>query len=331
MLAQGNYSYERIGYLLADLAGREAISVHLPEDRPGSLRALLHVFERHGISLSSIHSSRTPEGDVHFRIGFDADVDAAVLARAAEEIDASGLGRVGMSVAERSRFVVDAVLTGKTVPFTRAGSVSAIAKTPVPGPQRVTRLGIADDEQGDLRVHGGPDKAIHHYPRDHYRAWNADIGLHPLLEQPGAFGENISTTGMLEHTVCLGDRYRMGTALVEVSQSRQPCWKLSDRFAIPDMARRVQDTGRTGWYYRVIEEGYVQQGDTLVLADRPHAAWPLSRLIDLLYQRAIDPGILHDVLELPLVPSWRVLFQRRLERGAVEDWSKRLTGVATDG
>ena len=94
MLAQGNYSYERIGYLLADLAGREAISVHLPEDRPGSLRALLHVFERHGISLSSIHSSRTPEGDVHFRIGFDADVDAAVLARAAEEIDASGLGRV---------------------------------------------------------------------------------------------------------------------------------------------------------------------------------------------------------------------------------------------
>ena len=215
-----------------------------------------------------------------------------------------------MSVAERSRFVVDAVLTGKKVPFTRAGSVSAIAKTPVPGPQRVTRLGIADDEQGDLRVHGGPDKAIHHYPRDHYRAWNADIGLHPLLEQPGAFGENITTTGMLEHTVCLGDRYRMGTALVEVSQSRQPCWKLSDRFAIPDMARRVQDTGRTGWYYRVIKEGYVQQGDTLVLADRPHAAWPLSRLINLLYQRAIDPGVLHDVLALPLVPSWHLLFQR---------------------
>ncbi len=233
-----------------------------------------------------------------------------------------------MSVAERSRFVVDAVLTGKKVPFTRAGSVSAIAKTPVPGPQRVTRLGIADDEQGDLRVHGGPDKAIHHYPRDHYRAWSADIGLHPLLEQPGAFGENSTTTGMLEHTVCLGDRYRMGTALVEVSQSRQPCWKLSDRFAIPDMARRVQDTGRTGWYYRVIEEGYVQQGDTLVLADRPHAAWPLSRLINLLYQRAIDPGVLHDVLALPLVPSWHLLFQRRLERGAVEDWAKRLTGIA---
>ncbi|SDQ64919.1 prephenate dehydrogenase [Pseudoxanthomonas sp. CF385] len=94
MLADGNYSYERIGYLLADLAGRQALSVHLPEDRPGSLRALLHVFERHGVSLSSIHSSRTPDGEVHFRIGFDADVDAQALASAAREIDASGLGRV---------------------------------------------------------------------------------------------------------------------------------------------------------------------------------------------------------------------------------------------
>jgi len=94
MLAEGNYSYERIGYLLADLTGRDALSVHLPEDRPGSLRALLHVFERHGVSLSSIHSSRTQDGEVHFRIGFDANVDAGALARAATEIDASGLGKV---------------------------------------------------------------------------------------------------------------------------------------------------------------------------------------------------------------------------------------------
>lgn len=94
VLADGNYSYERLGYLLADLAGARAMSVHLPEDRPGSLRALLHVFERHGISLSSIHSSRTPEGEVHFRIGFDADVEADALGRAAADIDASGIGRV---------------------------------------------------------------------------------------------------------------------------------------------------------------------------------------------------------------------------------------------
>lgn len=93
-LAAGNYHYERIGYLLADLAGVRAISVHLPEDRPGSLRELLQVFEREGISLSSIHSSRTPEGEVHFRIGFEASLDPQRLQQAARAIDASGLGRI---------------------------------------------------------------------------------------------------------------------------------------------------------------------------------------------------------------------------------------------
>ena len=93
-LAEGNYAYERVGYLLADLTGKRYASVHLPEDRSGSLRALLHVFERHGISLESIHSSRTPEVEVHFRIGFGRGVDAAALADAVAEIDASGIGRV---------------------------------------------------------------------------------------------------------------------------------------------------------------------------------------------------------------------------------------------
>jgi len=94
LLADGNYAFERVGYLLADLVDRPSMSVHLPEDRPGSLRALLDVFERHRISLSSIHSSRTPAGEVHFRIGFGAEVDAAIVASAAAEIDAAGAGRV---------------------------------------------------------------------------------------------------------------------------------------------------------------------------------------------------------------------------------------------
>ena len=93
-LAEGNYAYERVGYLLADLVGRRFTSVHLPEDRSGSLRALLHVFERHGVSLESIHSSRTPAGEVHFRIGFVRDADPAALAAAVAEIDDSGIGRV---------------------------------------------------------------------------------------------------------------------------------------------------------------------------------------------------------------------------------------------
>lgn len=94
MLAEGNYAFERVGYLLADLVDRPSMSVHLPEDRPGSLRALLDTFERHGISLSSIHSSRTPTGEVHFRIGFGAEVQAMALNAAAAEIDAAGVGRV---------------------------------------------------------------------------------------------------------------------------------------------------------------------------------------------------------------------------------------------
>ena len=94
LLADGNYTFERVGYLLADLTERNAISVHLPEDRPGSLRELLHVFERHGVSLASIHSSRTPGGEVHFRMGFVPGSDLQAMQRAAVEIDASGIGRV---------------------------------------------------------------------------------------------------------------------------------------------------------------------------------------------------------------------------------------------
>lgn len=93
-LASGNYTFERVGYLLADLTERNAVSVHLPEDRPGSLRELLNIFEQHGISLASIHSSRTPGGEVHFRIGFVAGSDPRALADAAAAVDASGIGRV---------------------------------------------------------------------------------------------------------------------------------------------------------------------------------------------------------------------------------------------
>lgn len=223
--------------------------------------------------------------------------------------------------------VIDSVLCGKVVDFTRPGSRSAIAKTPVREVVLVTRLGLSGDEQGDLRVHGGPDKAVHHYPRDHYAPWQADIGAHPLLQQAGAFGENLSSTGLVEADICLGDRFQLGTALVEVSQSRQPCWKLSDRFAIKDMARRVQDTGRTGWYYRVLEEGQLRAGDALTLVDRPYPDWPLSRIIDVLYTRTLEAPVLAEILALPLVPSWRTLFERRVVHGQTESWDKRLRGA----
>ncbi|KQR15844.1 MULTISPECIES: MOSC domain-containing protein [Xanthomonas] len=222
---------------------------------------------------------------------------------------------------------IDSVAIGVARDFTRPGSRSAIDKRVVHGSLQVGVEGLQGDEQGDRRVHGGPDKAIHHYPRDHYAAWRNEIGAHALLEAAGAFGENLSSTGLTEATVCLGDRFRLGTAVVEVSQLRQPCWKLSDRFGVRDMARRVQETGRTGWYYRVLQPGAVASGDTLTLQERPHPKWSLSRVQQVLYAREVDVAAITELLRLPLVPSWQALFERRLQRSEVESWSRRLTGV----
>lgn len=216
---------------------------------------------------------------------------------------------------------LDALLTGRAQPFTRPGSRSGIAKAPRQEALAVTTLGLAADEQGDLRVHGGVEKAIHHYPREHYAAWLVELGEHPLLTQPGAFGENFSTTGWTEDDVCLGDLIRAGSALLQVSQGRMPCWKLSDRFGVANLALRVQQSGRTGWYYRVRQEGVVGVGDRLQVVERIHADWPLSRLSTVLFDKRVEPELLRECLALPLVPSWRRILERRLEKAEVEDWA----------
>ena len=142
-------------------------------------------------------------------------------------------------------YPIDAVLTGKARAF-RGDEASAIAKTPVGEKLHVGFLGIDGDEQADLTVHGGIDKAIHHYPRDHYDWWAGELGVHALLGAPGAFGENISTEGLIESEACIGDRYRLGSALVEISQGRQPCWKLGHRFGIATVPATVVTTRRSG-------------------------------------------------------------------------------------
>jgi len=221
---------------------------------------------------------------------------------------------------------LDTLLTGPAQPFTRPGSQSAIDKQPRHGQLKLSTLGLSGDEQGDLRIHGGVEKAIHHYPLEHYALWADELGAHPLLAQPGAFGENFSTTGWSEHDVCLGDRIQVGTALLEVSQGRMPCWKLSDRFAVPQLALRVQQSGRTGWYYRVLEEGLVSAGDNLQMVERPFADWSLARLSAVLFDKRMEPELLRECLALPLVPSWRRTLERRLEKGLIEDWAPRLQG-----
>lgn len=181
------------------------------------------------------------------------------------------------------RVPVLSVNCGKAQRFRDADEHSAIDKRPADGPVPVTFLGLTGDEQADLTVHGGPEKAIHHYPHDHYAFWRDALGEHPLLAGHGAFGENISTQGLTEDAVCIGDRFRLGTALVEVCQGRQPCWKLDHRFGgVAKVMAQVVTTRRSGWYYRVIEEGAVAAGDTIELVERPFGEWTVERVFGLL-------------------------------------------------
>jgi MOSC domain-containing protein YiiM len=204
---------------------------------------------------------------------------------------------------------VEAVLTGKAVIFTADGDTSAIAKRPVDRPLAVGRLGIAGDEQADLAVHGGPDKAIHHYPRDHYGGWRDSLGPLPQLAAPGAFGENVSTMGWTEQDLCIGDRLRLGSALVEVAQGRQPCWKQAHHLGRPEIVAAMVETGRSGWYYRVIEEGEVAPGDTITLADRPLPQWTVARVFGLLVggRHRGEQAALAELAQLEvLAEGWRL-------------------------
>ncbi|MBS0254563.1 MAG: MOSC domain-containing protein [Proteobacteria bacterium] len=198
-----------------------------------------------------------------------------------------------------------AVLTGKIAPF-RGEEGSAIAKLPLDRPIAVTPLGLAGDEQADPEHHGGPDKALHHYPFDHYPHWQGVLGDHPLLAAPGAFGENLATLGLDEHSVCLGDRFRLGTALIEVSHARKPCWKLDHRFAARGITAGVVKTRRSGWYYRVIEPGMVGPGDAIERVSRGLEQWTMARLFGVIVAGEKDPAGCRELAGLEVLAGvWR--------------------------
>lgn len=216
---------------------------------------------------------------------------------------------------------------GGVAPLGARAAPSGIAKSAVHAPLALSRTGLAGDRQGDPVRHGGPEKAVHHYPFDHYARWASDLGPHPLLDGPGAFGENLSTSGLTEETVAVGDVFRLGTALVEVSQGRQPCWKLNERFGRTDMARLVQSTGRTGWYYRVLEPGIVAPDDSLTLQERRAPDWTLARIWRTFYIDPLNRAELAGIAALDrLAEGWRNHAVRRIESNRVEDWTRRLTG-----
>ncbi len=225
----------------------------------------------------------------------------------------------------RMEWTIDAVRVGAVKPLDPQGVPSGIDKTSVAGPVVLMASGLIGDDHGDTRNHGGPEKAVHLYPFDHYAAWREELpGLAGRLVA-GAFGENLVVGGITEAQVCIGDVFKAGTALIEISQGRQPCWRLNLRFGIADMARRVQASGRTGWYFRVIETGSLAAGSTLTLARRPNPGWSLARVHGLLYRDTLNLEALAEFAALPgLSPSWQTLALRRLERRAVESWNLRV-------
>jgi MOSC domain-containing protein YiiM len=150
---------------------------------------------------------------------------------------------------------------------------TAIYKYPVQGPVWVGSTNVEGDGQADLRAHGGPDQAVMAYSADHYPEWRATLNL-PELSY-GAFGENFTISGITEETVCFGDVYDIGEVRVQVTTQRQPCFKLARRLERPEVVRMVVETGRSGWYLRVLKEGTVEAGQPVVLVERSPDSSPI--------------------------------------------------------
>ncbi|MBI6630798.1 MOSC domain-containing protein [Pontibaca salina] len=222
-------------------------------------------------------------------------------------------------------FTISQVRIGQLRPLGPSGVASGIYKEPLTGGVMAERTGFAGDEQGDRRHHGGPDKALHAYAACNYPRWSSDLPEPTAQFQPGAFGENLVIQGAAEADIALGDQWQIGGALVEVSQGRQPCWRLNLRFKKPDMAKLVQATGRTGWYFRVLQPGEIAADDTGQLVSRPHPAWTITRVAHLLYHDCLNTAALQEFSALPCLPeSWRKLARTRLSTGHVENWSRRI-------
>jgi MOSC domain-containing protein YiiM len=203
------------------------------------------------------------------------------------------------------KHIITAVCTGTARPFNGA-ETSAIAKRPREGAVQVLPEGLAPDEQADRTVHGGPEQALHLYPLDHHAHWRGVIGEHPLLDEPGAFGSNLAVSGITEDMVHIGDRFRCGTALIEVSRPRTPCWKIEHRFGHKGMVAETIASGRCGWYFRVIETGKVAAGDTLERVAIGAGAISVARVFSALAAGKGSPAEFAAIAQLPaLTPRLR--------------------------
>ncbi|MEZ5614672.1 MAG: MOSC domain-containing protein [Rhodocyclaceae bacterium] len=200
---------------------------------------------------------------------------------------------------------IDAVYVGGIRPLPPEGHPSGIFKQAVSGPVLLGVEGLAGDAQADRRVHGGPWKALHHYAAENYARLAAAFPGKAALFVPGSFGENVSTTGWDEDTVCVGDVFRIGSAIVQVSQPRQPCWKINHKFGEDELMRQVAEHCVAGWYYRVLEGGPIAAGDEFDLIERAAEPVTLRRLWFAFRAHRPDIAELARLREIPgLSPNW---------------------------
>ncbi|MDW3095753.1 MAG: MOSC domain-containing protein [Gammaproteobacteria bacterium] len=197
---------------------------------------------------------------------------------------------------------------------------TAIYKSPVHGQVFLSKYNLEGDKQADLTVHGGLDKAVNVYPIEHYKYWNqrARFPFRKRINLPsphnGAFGENFTVSGLTEVGVCIGDIYQIGSCIVEVSQPRQPCWKLARKFNQAKLPFWIQQTGKTGWYLRVLQEGHVQNSDVLELAERNNPSWSIAQANILMHSPGQSKDSISSLLECKqLSTSWRNALKKRLD------------------
>ncbi len=199
----------------------------------------------------------------------------------------------------------------RRVPWRGRTIETSIFKAPIAGRAHIGHHNIDGDEQSDLSVHGGADKAVYAYPTEHYAFWGREL---PDAALPwGAFGENFSTEGLLEHDVCIGDRYRVGTVELVVTQPRTPCYKLGIRFGRSDMVKRFQQSGRSGFYLAVEREGEAGAGDVVERLARDERRLTVAEVAALYATDSPDRALLEQASEHPSLPvAWREMFGRRL-------------------
>ncbi|MCS4485709.1 MOSC domain-containing protein [Staphylococcus americanisciuri] len=196
---------------------------------------------------------------------------------------------------------------------------TAMYKQETDTPVWLGKEGLEGDAVADTRHHGGAEKALFAYAVTHYPVFSEHYQQEIHV---GSNGENIAVTGMDEDTVCIGDIYKIGDAIVKVAQPRRPCWKTSRRQGIVDFSVMLEETGKAGWHYRVLKEGYIQQGDMLELQERPYPNWTIQRMNDTL-RGATDIASLKELQEAPFTPeSWHGTLAKRIAGEPVDDTAR---------